>query len=170
MSLVILEAADARSFSQFGSLVREYMASLSFSLDFQDTDRELASLEHEYGPPSGVALLAVEGDRALGCVGVRRLEGEVAELKRMYVSPEARGRGIGRGLCEAALAAARRLGYASIRLDTVAEMTAAARVYEAAGFHAIPAYRENPLPTARFYERSLSEGVAAPAGLSEGPA
>ncbi len=166
MSVVIFEAGDARSFSQFESLVREYMDSLSFSLDFQDTDRELASLAHEYGPPSGAALLAVEGDRALGCVGVRRLEDEVAELKRMYVLHEARGRGIGRRLCDAALEVARRLGYASIRLDTVAEMAAAVRVYEAASFHAIPPYRENPLPTARFYERALSDDIAVPEGAA----
>jgi len=59
------------------------------------------------------------------------------------------------GTDEAALDAARDLGYERVRLDTVAELVEAARVYEALGFVEIAPYRHNPLPTARFYEVTL---------------
>lgn len=140
----------------FAHLVEEYLASLPFSLDFQDVARELADLPAAYGPPAGAAFLATEGERIVGCAAIRPLSADVAELKRMYVVPEARKRGHGRALCEAAIEQAGRLGYRWLRLDTVAEMEAAAHIYEALGFRPIAPYRENPLETARFYELDLA--------------
>lgn len=141
-------------------LMREYVASLPFPLDFQDVDRELAELRDEYGPPGGVALLArVAGHaRDVGTVGLRRF-GDAgagdAELKRMYVRPEARGTGAGRALAEAAVAHARALGYRRLLLDTVRSMTVATALYESLGFREIPPYRHNPLPDAAYYALDL---------------
>jgi putative acetyltransferase len=152
--------ASADDRASFEELVREYISSLPFSLDFQDVERELAALGEEYGPPGGAALLALLDGEAEGCVGVRSLEPpEVAELKRMYVRPKARGHGLGRALTNAALASARRLGYERVRLDTVAEMKEAARLYESVGFVEIGAYRHNPIPTARYYEVELRKAA-----------
>jgi len=131
---------------------------LPFVLDFQDIDSELAALGEEYGPPRGRALVAEIAGAPVGCVAIRSLEPPaIAELKRMYVRPAARGRGLGRALATAALEAASQLGYEIVRLDTVAEMVEAGAVYRTLGFVEIGPYRHNPLPTARFYELALSK-------------
>ncbi len=149
----------ARDEVRFDQLVREYVASLPFSLDFQAVDDELADLGSVYGPPSGSSLLAeLDGD-PVGCVGVRLLVPGIAELKRMYVRPAARGHGVGKALARAALAAAETLGYDVVRLDTTGEMVGAIGIYERLGFVPIAAYRHNPLDGARFYEVHL--GAAA---------
>lgn len=156
-TVAIRTATSAAEFEHVGALVREYVESLPFVLDFQYIDRELAHLSEEYGPPGGCALLAEIDGVPVGCVALRPLEPPlIAELKRMYVKPEARHQGAGMALASAALDAATELGYERVRLDTVAEMVAAARVYEALGFFEIEPYRHNPLPTARFYEVRLS--------------
>ena len=136
--------------------MREYIASLPFSLDFQDVESELADLASSYGPPSGVALLGLLDGEASGCVGLRRLEDGIAELKRMYVRPPARGRGVGLLLCRAAVAEATALGYRAVRLDTTAEMRAAIGIYERLGFAPIAPYRNNPLPGARYFEARIA--------------
>lgn len=151
-------ATSAEDFVSFAALVREYVASLPFELDFQDLDAELALVEREYGPPAGAALLAEVGGEAVGCAGIRPFQPPaVAELKRMYLRPQARGQGLGRALAEAALSTATEFGYEIVRLDTIAEMVEAAVVYRALGFVEIEPYRHNPLPTARFYEVVLGE-------------
>ena len=157
---------------QFEGLVREYVAWLPFSLEFQGIDGELEQLRSEYGPPGGAAFLAYDGDgdEAIGCVALRRLSEGVAELKRMYVRPAARGKGSGSALCESAIACARDLGYSCIRLDTVAELTAAAEIYMRAGFVEIPPYRDNPLESARYYELRLSPPPADHGPLDHDPA
>lgn len=147
----VARVEDEGAWAAFEALVHEYLSSLSFSLDFQNVTDELSNLAAEYGPPSGAAFLATEDGAAVGCVAIRQLSVEVAELKRMFVRPAARGRGHGRRLCEVALGEACRLGYSEVRLDTVASMQAAGHLYEAFGFRPIAAYRANPLEDARFY-------------------
>jgi GNAT superfamily N-acetyltransferase len=153
----IRTAASADDFIAFGSLVREYVDSLPFVLDFQDVETELATLAEEYGPP-GRALLAEIDAAPVGCAAIKPFEAPaIAELKRMYVRPAARRRGLGRALAVAALEAAGELGYEIVRLDTVAELAAAAALYQELGFVEIEPYRHNPMPTARFYEVTLRE-------------
>jgi ribosomal protein S18 acetylase RimI-like enzyme len=83
------------------------------------------------------AVWIVEDDaRVVGSVAMRAVGDGEAELKRMYLLPEARGRGLGRRLLDVALGWARDAGLASIRLDTTADMTAARALYESAGFRA----------------------------------
>jgi GNAT superfamily N-acetyltransferase len=133
------------------ALIREYAESLPFPLDFQGLDGELAGLPGDYGRPRGALLLA----RGEGCVGLRPIDPTTCELKRLYVRPAARGTGLGRRLAEAAVAEARTLGYARIRLDTVPGMDAARSLYAALGFREIPSYRLNPVPGAVFLELEL---------------
>ncbi len=137
------------------ALFEEYGASLGFQLCFQQFEDELRTLPGKYAPPAGRAYVVLLGDRAVGCVALRPLEPGVGELKRMYVRPEARGRGIGRKLAERILADARSIGYRCVRLDTLHTMTAANRLYESLGFRDAAAYYDNPLPEARYMELSL---------------
>jgi GNAT superfamily N-acetyltransferase len=155
VSTLVVQASTPEGWAAVDRLIREYLAELPFEIDFQDLDRELAELPMEYGPPSGAALLAVEGDQAVGFVGVRRFGDGVGEVKRMYVAPTGRGKGIGRALATAAVDAAAVLGYRELLLDTVASMTAAIATYSSLGFEPTEPYRHNPLPDARFFRLRL---------------
>jgi putative acetyltransferase len=137
------------------ALMREYAASLSFDLEFQGFEAELAGLPGPYAPPDGALFLARVGDEPAGCAALRRLEGTTGELKRLYVRPAHRGFGLGRRLTEAAIAVARELGYELLRLDTTPEMSSAHELYRSLGFREIDAYRENPVEGARFLELDL---------------
>ena len=137
-------------------MFEEYAASLAIDLCFQGFAQELATLPEMYGPPRGALLLAELDDAPAGCVALRPLDATTCELKRLYVRPMHRGHNLGRLLTESALAAARALGYARIRLDTLPQMQAAQRLYESLGFHDITPYYGEPIPGQRFMEASLN--------------
>lgn len=137
-------------------LFREYVESLDFDLDFQDFEREMENLPGPYAAPDGLILLAEVDDEPAGVVAVQPLDDAgVCEMKRLYVRPTHRNEGLGRALCEALLDAARNLGYVTMRLDTVASMTAARSLYRSLGFHERSAYYHNPLDDVVYMERDL---------------
>jgi GNAT superfamily N-acetyltransferase len=97
----------------------------------------------ELSPPGGAFVVLERGGRALAGGGLKRLSAEVCEIKRMYVVPEGRGLGLGTRLLAELEALARELGYAVARLDTGAKQPGAQRIYERAGYAAIPDYNGN---------------------------
>lgn len=103
-----------------------------------------AELVAEMSPPDGRLLLASDDGRALGCGGIRRLEPRMVELARIYVRPEARGRGVGRSLVQALIAEGRQMGASGVRLETASFMTEAQSLYRSLGFETIAPYREVP--------------------------
>ena len=133
----------------------EYAESLGIDLSFQDFQRELAELPGAYAPPDGRLLLAVDNDKAVGCVALRKLADGICEMKRLYVRPAYRGKGLGRRLVEAIILAAREIGYGKMRLDSLSSMKEAAALYRSLGFVEIPPYRYNPLPDAVYMELVL---------------
>lgn len=142
------------------SLFKEYAASLGFSLCFQSFDQELASLPGDYAPPGGRLLLADwiedENEQLAGCVALHRLDDGVCEMKRLYVRPEFRGKGIGQSLAIAIVEEGREIGYRRMRLDTVPSvMGNAVALYRTMGFREIPAYRVNPIAGAIYMEMEL---------------
>ena len=90
--------------------------------------------------PDGTFLLVREGERAVACGGICRFDETRAELKRMYVLPDARGRGLGRHVLEELEAAARRLGYTSVVLETGDRQAEALGLYMSSGYERIPCY------------------------------
>lgn len=136
-------------------LFTEYAASLGFDLCFQDFDKELASLPGEYSSPNGCLIVAMDGSQVVGCVALRRLDNDICEMKRLYVRPEFRGKGIGRELVKAIIDEAKKIGYIRMRLDTVPVMKEAIALYCSMGFYEIEPYRYNPVEGAVFMELNL---------------
>ena len=151
--VVTLAAAyEGRLLDDARRLMEEYAESLPFDLGFQDFETEVATLPGSYAPPAGRLLVARRENDSVGCIALRPLAADVAELKRLWVRPEARGTGAGRLLVGEALQQARSAGYARVRLDTAPGMEAAQGLYRSFGFIAIPPYRPNPVPGATFLE------------------
>jgi len=137
-------------------LFLEYAQSLNFSLCFQSFEKELAALPGDYAQPEGRLLLATWGTDPAGCVALHKLGGEDCEMKRLYVRPRFRGKGLGRVLAERVVADAKEIGYKRLRLDTVEPvMRDAVALYRKMGFVEIGAYRENPIEGALYMELEL---------------
>jgi ribosomal protein S18 acetylase RimI-like enzyme len=164
------------------ALFEEYARAMGFDLCFQNFAAELAGLPGAYAPPAGRLLLAwMHGEtaeqakpsptgEAAGCVALRPLVSgccstgvpklvtdspDTAEVKRLYVPPRFRGRGIGRALAERVLAEAVAAGYRRACLDTLPSMTEAIGLYRSLGFEPVAPYYENPVPGALFFAREL---------------
>jgi ribosomal protein S18 acetylase RimI-like enzyme len=154
--IVIRQAQTSAEIAQIRGLFLEYAQSLGFSLCFQNFDKELESLPGDYVPPNGRLLLA-EFDRELaGCGALRRLDEEACEMKRLYVRPKFRGKGLGRALAEKLISEARAIGYRRMRLDTVEPvMKTAVAMYREMGFREIEPYCQNPIAGALYMELAL---------------
>ena len=136
-------------------LFEEYASTLGIDLWFQDFQAELSHLPGKYAPPDGALILAVLDGAACGCVALRRIDATTGEMKRLYVRPRQRGRGIGAALARRSIEEARARGYHSIRLDTLPSMGSALAVYRSLGFRKIPPYVFNPIEGALFLEKTL---------------
>src|ERR1700758_208205 len=159
-ALVGVEILQAESDSQIASireLFLEYAQSLGFSLCFQSFDQELAGLPGDYAPPDGRLLVMEYEGEVAGCVALHKLEPGICEMKRLYLRPAFRGKGLGRRLAETILNEARSIGYQSVRLDTVERMMRdAVGLYRALGFREIAPYRANPMEGTLYMELVLS--------------
>lgn len=137
------------------AIFREYIGSVSVSLDFQDYEVELTSLPGKYAPPEGGLVLAWMNDQVVGCAGFRAVDAHTCEMKRVYVRPSARGHSVGRLLVERVIDQARAAGYARMCLDVLPEFVAAQQLYLSLGFTAAPPVTFNPVPGAQFLGRDL---------------
>ncbi len=153
--LQIVPAHRGNALQEVRQLFEEYAASLDIDLDFQGFDGELNGLPGDYAPPAGCLLLAQWQAAPAGCIALRPLERGVCEMKRLYTRPTFRGLRIGRALVEAVIAAAREMGYAHMRLDTLPNMHQARAMYASFGFREIQPYRYNPVAGTSFMELSL---------------
>jgi ribosomal protein S18 acetylase RimI-like enzyme len=134
------------------ALLVEYWRSFGFTPCFQGFDQELAALPGDYSPPRGALLLAP----GQGLVAVRPLDGKTAEMKRLYLRPQARGAGLGRSLAAAAVAHARASGFSRLVLDTIPEkMQEAVALYRSMGFRDAAPYLPEPTPGALCLELTL---------------
>ncbi|MFY9742141.1 MAG: GNAT family N-acetyltransferase [Candidatus Sulfotelmatobacter sp.] len=155
-TLTFSQAVSAAQIAQARELFLEYANSLGFSLCFQNFDKELAGLPGDYAPPRGRLLLAQYEDQLAGCVALHPLEADVCEMKRLYLRPQFRGKGLGRALADRIIAEARQIGYRSMRLDTVEPMMKdAVAMYRKLGFKEIAPYCTNPNAGALYMQLDL---------------
>jgi putative acetyltransferase len=154
--LTLTQVESPAQIEQARELFLEYAQSLGFSLCFQSFDQELAGLPGDYAPPDGRLLVAEYWSQLAGCVAMHPLEPGICEMKRLYLRPQFRGRGLGRVLAETVIAEARAIGCQKMRLDTVElVMPNAVAMYRRLGFREIEPYRVNPIAGALYMELEL---------------
>jgi ribosomal protein S18 acetylase RimI-like enzyme len=153
----IIQAHTTQDILTAKTLFQEYSESLGFDLGFQNFDEELANFPGQYSPPAGRLYLARYHDQPVGCVGLRKFEKSVCEMKRLYVKPDFRGKQAGRELAKAVIKAAKTIGYEYIRLDTLPSMESANTLYRSLGFKPMGPYRYNPFDGAVFMELNLKD-------------
>jgi ribosomal protein S18 acetylase RimI-like enzyme len=139
------------------ALFTAYANSLGVDLAYQGFAAEMAAMPGKYAPPGGALLLARRAnDEAIGCVGLRPIDPTgCCEMKRLYVTRQARGIGLGKALVDAVVAEAQRIGYREIRLDTLPTMDEAIGLYRKLGFEEIAPYYVTPIAGTRFMAKRL---------------
>jgi ribosomal protein S18 acetylase RimI-like enzyme len=153
--LEILRAESGELLEQARMLFAEYGQTTEIYSSYPDFDEELARLPRPFISPDGCLLVAMFDGQAAGCVALRNLSDGVCEMKRLYVKPEFRGHKIGKALAEAVIEEGRRLGYGTMRLDTLKTMLSAQNLYAALGFKVIAPYFYKPEEESVFMELTL---------------
>ena len=168
-SFSILPARTPSDITACTTLITAYTTSLNLDLSFQNLSNELSQFPGAYTPPTGELLLArdTQTGEALGCVALRALPRSDAygqesrkvdrccEMKRLYVPPRGRGKGVGVALVIAVIEVAEKMGYAEMKLDTLAEMQVARRMYKRLGFVEVEPYYQNPIEGAIYLGKRL---------------
>jgi GNAT superfamily N-acetyltransferase len=155
MTLRITAADGAGDMAAVAGLFRDYAATLPIDLSHQGFEAELAALPGPYGAPDGAVLIARDDTGVLGCIAIKQLEPGVGEIKRLYLKPQARGLGLGKALIRAILDEAARLGYGTVKLDTLPHMQAAIALYQGFGFAPCAPYGSHPYPGLLCFSKAL---------------
>lgn len=146
MAAFRIAPASPADIADIAALFRAYAASLPVDLAYQGFEAELAGLPGKYAPPSGALLIARQSaGEPLGCVALRAMSPSDCEMKRLYVRPQAQGKGVGLALARAVIAAAKQAGYRRMRLDSLPTMQRAVAVYRGLGFVDTAPYYDTPV-------------------------
>lgn len=124
-------------------------------LEIQKYDHEVENLEEKYGLPKGRLYVAYFENKAAGCIALRSLNDTQCEMKRLYVRPEFRGKGIAKILTEKIISDAKEIGYSSMLLDTLPFLTTAIEMYKKIGFYEIECYNDSPLDNTIYMKLDL---------------
>lgn len=156
--MTIIRAITAEHLNAAKQLFQEYAAETGIDFSFQDLNHELETLPGDYQESKGGSLLiALNEAEAIGCVALHRLQNTTCEMKRLYVKPAWKGRGLGRELARTIIREAIEMEYRVMRLDTLASMNPAVSLYRSLGFYPIDPYYHNPLPDALFLQLDLTD-------------
>ena len=154
--LTLLQVESDTQIAQARELFLEYQKSLGIELCFQNFEQEVANLPGHYVPPDGRLLLAYFDGQLAGCVALHQWEPGICEMKRLYLRPSFRGKGLGRVIAERIISEARDIGYQQMRLDTIGPiMKDAVEMYRKLGFREIAPYRPNPVEGTMYMELQL---------------
>lgn len=114
-------------------------------LEKQNFDAELLHLEEKYGTPYGRLYVALWEGKPAGCIGLRKIDEKNCEMKRLYVRPQFRGKGIGRILAQRIVEEAGQIGYRHMYLDTLPFLQTAITMYRNMGFYEVASYNNSPM-------------------------
>jgi ribosomal protein S18 acetylase RimI-like enzyme len=138
-------------------LIVAYIQWLNQDLSFQNIDDELSNFPDKYSEPRGTFLIAKENSEVIGCVGIKKLENSICEMKRLFVNDRYRGNGVGKKLVEMIAEEAKRKHYEKMRLDTLDIMEEALNIYRKNGFYEIEPYYSNPADGVVYLEKILQD-------------
>ena len=142
-------------FEEYTQMLVQGEPSFGAYLDLQHYGEEVDHLKEKYGPPAGRLYLAFcEGEPA-GCIGLRQLNAENCEMKRLYVRPRFRGKGIGSMLVQRIIGDAKEIGYKNIFLDTLPFLQSALKLYKRCGFCETERYNDSPVDSSIFMKLEL---------------
>jgi GNAT superfamily N-acetyltransferase len=142
-------------FTEYTAMLAQVRSDIKDYLRRQNYEYELHHLDEKYGHPHGRLLIAYADGKAAGCAALRKLTETECEMKRLFVRPEFRKRGIAHALAEKLFAGARETGYRAMLLDTLPELVPALMFYEKLGFYRIPAYNDSPVAGTVFMKADL---------------
>ena len=138
------------------TLFKDYENDLGVDLCFQGFEKELAELPGVYAEPNGCILLSESYEREIeGIVALKPLSDGSCEMKRLYIKPEFRGKGIGETLATCLIKEARFKGYKEIKLDTLSRLKPAVKLYEKLGFIKTEPYNFNPGNDVLYFKKSI---------------
>lgn len=146
---------DSEGLQTIREMFEEYQRALGIDLCFQSFQEELDGLPGKYGPPTGTLYLVYDEDGLGACGALRPLEDGACEIKRLYVRPSHRRRGIARSLSLKLLEDAKSLGYSTVKLDTLARLPGAVPLYQSLGFAETHPYNFNPEADIVYMERQI---------------
>jgi len=157
--MITLKACTSNQDYQIArTLFREYASQIGVDLKFQNFHTEIKHMHTQYAKPKGALIIAYNGiSTPVGCFGIRTIDDQICELKRMYLKQDMRGKGYGKILLIKSKQLALELGYTKMRLDTLPTMNSAIRLYQKNGFYEIELYRFNPIQGAKYMEVILTE-------------
>ncbi len=142
-------------YSQAKEIFIEYQQFLNVDLCFQSFESELSNLNIIYQEPKGIIILAKYDKQIVGSIALKPIEVNNCEIKRLYIKPAFRGKGIGKELLNLIMEFAVGSNYAKIKLDTLANLTEAISLYRNSGFIETNAYVYNPLESVIYFEKSI---------------
>jgi ribosomal protein S18 acetylase RimI-like enzyme len=137
-------------------LILEYIEWLNHDLSFQNINAELGRFPEKYSEPNGIFIIAIKDDNVIGCVGLKKMDDKTCEMKRLFVTDNYNGKGIGKKLVEKIIEEAKVKNYEKMRLDTLDTMKTALKIYRKNGFYEIKPYYNNPNTGVIYLEKNLS--------------
>ncbi len=142
-------------FSEYTKMLIAGDSSFQKYLEIQHYDEELQHLDTKYGLPGGRLYIAFYHGELAGCIGMRKIDEENCEMKRLYVRPAFRGKHIGRELVERLIEDAKEIGYSHMLLDTLPFLKSAVSLYKAYGFYEISSYNDSPVESSIYMKLDL---------------
>ncbi len=160
MNIKIIPAYDRPQevgilFSEYTNMLIEGDSSFEKYLEIQHYDEEIKHLESKYGVPYGRLYLAYCNEELAGCIGLRKIDEQNCEMKRLYVRPQFRGRKIGNQLIKKIITDAKEIGYTHMLLDTLPFLKSAINIYMNFGFYRIESYNDSPMSTSIYMKLDL---------------
>ena len=142
-------------FSEYTNMLIANDSSFQKYLQLQNYDKEIEHLEEKYGLPWGRLYLAYDKDKLAGCIGLRKINEQNCEMKRLYVRPKFRGRAIGSQLIQQIIQDAKVIGYSHMLLDTLPFLKSAIKMYQKFGFYETESYNNSPMSNSIFMRLDL---------------
>ncbi|OOM80572.1 GNAT family N-acetyltransferase [Clostridium sp. BL-8] len=142
-------------FFEYTEMLVKNNPSVAKYLELQNYDSEIEHLTEKYGLPNGRLYIVKVENQVAGCIGLRKIDDENCEVKRLYVRPDFRGHKLAIKLIEKIIDDAKKIGYKSMLLDTLPFLKEAIHLYKKLGFYEISSYNNNPMDTLIYMKLDL---------------